>query len=150
MTELPEEKLYELIRAAMKARERAYAPYSRFRVGAALLSEDGTIDAGCNVECAAYSVTQCAERTAVGAAVAGGRRKFRAIAVAGGPGGEDSPLSQWCPPCGVCRQMLAEFCDMHNFKVILAKSEKEYSVFSLAELLPECFGPASLGNITTD
>jgi cytidine deaminase len=92
----------ELLAAATAARERAYAPYSKFAVGAALLCDDGTVVAGCNVENASYGMTMCAERTAVFAAVAGGRSRFSAIAVAGPPG-------VTTPPCGACRQVLAEF-----------------------------------------
>lgn len=144
MTELKPEEIRRLIRAAFAARENAYSPYSLFQVGAALLTQQGEIYTGCNVECAAYSVTQCAERTALGSAVADGRTRFAAIAVVGGKAQEGAPLKQCCPPCGVCRQMLAEFCDMNNFKIILAKTETDYSVYSLAQLLPLGFGPGNL------
>jgi cytidine deaminase len=132
-----------LIRAAVAAREQAYAPYSRFQVGAALLTQQGEIYTGCNVECAAYSVTQCAERTAIGCAVSNGCTRFAAIAIVGGEG-DRTPVKKLCPPCGVCRQMLAEFCDMNNFKIILAKSEEEYSMYYLKQLLPLGFGPGNL------
>ena len=127
-----------LIRAAIEARKSAYCPYSEFSVGAALLTLDGKIYTGCNVESAAYSATICAERTALCKAVSDGARSFAAIAIAGG--GTDV-ISTYCAPCGVCRQMLFEFGEM---RVILAKSEDDYVEMSISELLPKGFGADSL------
>lgn len=123
-----------LIEEAAAARKFSYSPYSHFRVGAALLCSDGTVYAGCNIENQAYGPTNCAERTAIFKAVSEGKRDFRAIAIVGG---KDAPV--WCYPCGVCRQVMAEFCDPEDFRVICAVSEEEYRVFTLRELLPEVF-----------
>ncbi len=126
-----------LIRAAIEMLPKAYAPYSHFHVGAALLCADGTVFTGCNVENASYPVCFCAERTAIAKAVSEGRRAFTAICIVGGPGGA---IQDYCPPCGTCRQAMAEFCDPAGFTVILAKSPEEYRVYSLEELLPLSFG----------
>ena len=125
-------KYQDLIAEAMKAKEFAYAPYSHFRVGAALLTESGRIYTGCNVQNASFSATNCAERTAVFTAVAQGEKEFRAIAVNG-------DTENYLPPCGVCRQVLAEFCDLETFQVILANNEQDYRVVTLAQLLPGAF-----------
>ena len=127
-----------LIRSAIKAKELAYVPYSGFRVGAALLAADGRIFTGCNIENAAYSPTICAERTAVAKAVSEGCRDFTAIVVTGDAG-------DYLTPCGVCRQVLAEFCDLKSFKVILANSEEDYREMRLGELLPGAFGRENMG-----
>ena len=119
-----------LFRAACAAREHAYAPYSGFRVGAALLCADGRIFTGCNVENAAYPLCTCAERTALCAAVAQGARQFAAIAIAGG---RDEDCAQPCMPCGGCRQNLAEFCGP-DFPVILSDG-----IHTLGQLLPGVF-----------
>ena len=132
----------ELIKAAIDARERAYTPYSHFAVGAALLTAEGKIYPGCNIESASYSPSNCAERTAFFKAVSEGERKFASIAIVGGPAG--SPISELCPPCGVCRQVMMEFCDPKTFQIILADSESSWKVFTLEELLPHGFGPANL------
>ncbi len=121
-----------LIAQAMKAKESAYVPYSRFRVGAALLTKSGRIFTGCNVENASYSATNCAERTAVFKAVSEGEREFTAIVVNGDNG-------DYLPPCGICRQVLAEFCDMETFQVILANSPDDYQVVTLDKLFPGAF-----------
>ena len=126
----------KLIEMAVKAREMAYAPYSEFKVGAALLAAGGQVYTGCNIENAAYSPSNCAERTAFFKAVSEGERDFEAIAVVGG---KDTP--GFCTPCGVCRQVMAEFCDPKKFKIILAVSKDKYDVFTLNELLPLGFGP---------
>ncbi|HJA30783.1 MAG: cytidine deaminase [Clostridiales bacterium] len=131
----------ELIRAALRARELSYSPYSNYRVGAALLTESGEVFTGCNIENAAYTPAVCAERTAFFKAVSEGCREFSAIAIAGSPAGEMSQLS-W--PCGVCRQVMMEFCDPERFLVIVAISEENYRARRLKELLPEGFGPANL------
>lgn len=130
-----------MIAKALAARELSYSPYSGFAVGAALLAKNGAVYSGCNIECAAYSPTNCAERTAFFKAVSEGCRGFEAIAIAGGPGGE-AP-GDYCAPCGVCRQVMAEFCP-DGFRIILARSEDDYRVCTLAELLPLAFGPADL------
>lgn len=132
----------KLIKKALEARELAYTPYSHWAVGAALLDADGKVWTGCNIENAAYGPSNCAERTAVFKAVSEGQRKFSAIAVVGGPAGE-AP-SAVCPPCGVCRQVLREFCG-NDFAIILAVSETEYTLTTLGELLPYGFGPENLG-----
>lgn len=128
----------KLIRAAIQAREYSYSPYSGYCVGAALLTADGKIYTGCNVENAAYSPTNCAERTAFFKAVSEGERSFCAIAVVGSPKGA---LTQYAWPCGVCRQVMFEFCDPESFNVITAVSEEVYEERLLKELLPFGFGP---------
>lgn len=131
----------ELIAAALRAREASYSPYSGYQVGAALLTQEGSVYTGCNIENAAYTPTNCAERTAFFKAVSEGKRRFAAIAVAGSPKGE---VTQFAWPCGVCRQVMMEFCDPESFVVIAAKSETEYRKKLLKELLPEGFGPENL------
>lgn len=129
----------QLIRIAFSARERAYAPYSHFSVGAALLGKSGTVYTGCNVECATYSPTSCAERTALCKAISEGEREFDAIAIVGArtDGPDDKLITS---PCGVCRQMLYEFAGP-DLLVIMAKSEMDYIERTLGELLPFGFGP---------
>lgn len=134
----------ELVRAAVAAREDAYAPYSHFAVGAALLTADGTVYPGCNIENAAYTPSNCAERTAFFQAVREGRHAFTAIAIVGGPAGE--PVSGRCAPCGVCRQVMMEFCDPASFRVLLGTGGDDFEVHTLEELLPWGFGPADLGH----
>lgn len=133
----------ELVRAAIAARENAYAPYSHFAVGAALLCADGTVYGGCNIENAAYSPGNCAERTAIFRAVFDGHRDFATIAVVGGPQGQ--PISELCVPCGVCRQVMREFCDPATFRILMGTSDTEYIESTLEELLPYSFGPENLG-----
>ena len=123
----------ELIKMALKAREKAYAPYSKFAVGAALLAESGEVYLGCNIESASYSPTCCAERVAFFDAVSKGERRFSAIAVVGGAFGKYP--SEICPPCGVCRQVMKEFCD-GDFKIILQDGTEDIKIFTLDELLP--------------
>ena len=130
----------ELMEAAKRARKFAYAPYSRFTVGAALLASDGRVYAGCNVESASYTPTCCAERVAFFKAVSEGEREFEAIAIAGGP--QDGPAGE-CPPCGVCRQVMEEFCAPASFRIILISGERLKSL-TLGELLPLGFGPKNL------
>lgn len=130
-----------LISLAIQAMDRAYTPYSGFRVGAALLALDGTVYQGCNIENAAYTPTNCAERTAFFKAVSEGARQFDAICIVGG---KDGKLTDYTAPCGVCRQVMMEFCDPETFRVILAKSETDYRTFLLKELLPMGFGPDNL------
>lgn len=136
----------QLVAKAFEARRCSYAPYSRFMVGAALLSADGSVFLGCNIENAAYGPTNCAERTAIFKAVSEGQRRFSAIAVCGAP--EDTDMSQnqgFAYPCGVCRQVMREFCVPADFRVLVAATEEDYRVFTLAELLPQDFGPEDLG-----
>jgi len=127
-----------LIRHAIQAMENAYVPYSGFRVGSALMTMKQKIYTGCNIENAAFSPTNCAERTAFFKAISEGERDFVAIAIVGG---KDGFLREYCPPCGVCRQVIREFVDPGRFLVILAKSEEDYAVYFLEELLPLSFGP---------
>ena len=132
----------ELLALARRARENAYAPYSGFAVGAALLGADERVYTGCNVENAAYPVACCAERTALFHAVAEGAREFTAIAVAGGRIGDKAEAS--CPPCGVCRQALAEFCDPETFRVYLVAPGGGVEETTLGALLPRAFARANL------
>ncbi len=129
----------DLMSLAVQARERAYAPYSSFRVGAALLGKSGKVYLGCNIENAAYTPTNCAERTAIFKAVSEGEKEFSAIAIVGGKG---ETLNELCAPCGVCRQVLAEFCDK-DFRLILGTPEK-ITAYTFAELLPLSFGKGDL------
>lgn len=132
-----------LILEALKARKRAYVPYSNFKVGAALLTKSEKIYSGFNIECAAYSVCNCAERTALFRAIFEGEREFIAIAVVGGIGKKEI-LDSYCPPCGMCRQALREFCIPSEMKVILAKTSSDFKILTLEELLPYSFGPNHL------
>ena len=129
-----------LVAEAMTAMKAAYAPYSGYFVGAALLAADGKIYRGCNIECSTYSPTNCAERTAFFKAVSEGVKDFTAIAIVGGPGGK---IKGFASPCGVCRQVMAEFCDVRTFKVVLFDG-KETVIYTLEELLPLSFGKADL------
>lgn len=130
-----------LIQAALDARKNAYAPYSHYQVGAALLAEDGTVFTGVNIENASYGATNCAERTAFFKAVSEGRRRFRAIAVAGGMEGQE-PVD-YAYPCGICRQVMQEFAG-EDFRVIVAKSVSDYREYRPEELLPFGFGGESI------
>ena len=130
----------ELIKKALDAREKSYSPYSKFSVGACLEAEDGSIYCGCNIENASYSVTNCAERTAFFQAVSQGITKFQKIAIVGG----HDKAKEYCPPCGVCRQVMMEFCDPDNFEIILGKEDLSYQTYTLRELLPLGFGPSHL------
>ena len=134
----------ELIQCAIEARKRAYAPYSHFAVGAALLCADGTVYQGCNIENAAYGPSNCAERTAFFRALYDGERDFEAIAVVGGALGQ--PISELCSPCGTCRQVMMEFCDPAAFRIVMAARADEPVSLTLGELLPLGFGPGNLGN----
>lgn len=125
----------QLIEMALSAREKAYAPYSGFMVGAALECADGTVYTGCNIENAAYSPTNCAERTAIFKAISEGYRDFTRIAIVGGKQGEMAAPA----PCGVCLQVMSEFCNADTFEVIMAKSANDYTEKYLKELLPSSF-----------
>ena len=131
----------KLIDTAAAQLQFSYAPYSSFRVGAALLTEDGKIYTGCNIENAAYGPSNCAERTAFFKAVSEGERKFRAICIVGG---KDGVPTEYAAPCGVCRQVMMEFCDPEAFQIILAVSKERYDMFTLRGLLPLGFGPQNL------
>lgn len=133
--------IQEMIRLAIRQMEFSYAPYSDFKVGAVLLTEEGKFYTGCNIENAAYTPTNCGERTAFFKAVSEGERKFRAICIVGGKAGN---LTDYTAPCGVCRQVMMEFCDPETFQIILAVSEEKYHVVTLKELLPMGFGPGNL------
>lgn len=127
-----------LIRDAIEGMKHAYTPYSNYCVGAALLTSSQKIYTGCNIENASYGPTNCAERTAIFKAISEGERNFAAIAIVGGKNGM---LTDYFPPCGVCRQVMREFVDPTKFLVIVAKSVEEYQIFFLEELLPLGFGP---------
>ncbi|OYO42187.1 cytidine deaminase [Lachnotalea glycerini] len=133
----------ELIKEALLAREKSYSPYSGFRVGAALLASNGMVYQGCNIENSSYTPTNCAERTAFFKAVSEGITDFEVIAIVGGKKDEDL---DYCAPCGVCRQVMMEFCDPQKFKIVLAKSEDEYKEYTLEEILPLGFGPKNILN----
>ena len=124
----------ELIKSALAARENSHSPYSEFRVGAALLCADGKVYTGCNIENASYSATVCAERTAIFKAVSEGCRDFSVIAIVGG----NSDKMTMAYPCGVCRQVISEFCKK-DFRIIVAESEEKYEEYTLGELLPKSF-----------
>lgn len=128
-----------LIDNAFEAQKNAYTPYSHFNVGAALLAANGKIYKGCNIENAAYTPTNCAERTAFFTAIAEGVKDFTAIAIVGNKDGIKMGEGDYCAPCAVCRQVMAEFCDLDTFKVYIAKSRDEYLEYTLGELLPLAF-----------
>lgn len=133
-----------LIKNAFEAQKNCYTPYSHFNVGAALLGKNGKIYQGCNIENASYSPTNCAERTAFFKAVSEGQKEFDAIAIVGNKEGEKG---EYCSPCGVCRQVMMEFCDPKEFKIYLAKDRDnldDYIVYTLEEILPMGFGPNNL------
>lgn len=132
----------QLIELAYEAREHAYTPYSEYQVGAALLTKDGKAYQGCNIENAAYGPTNCAERTAFFKAVYEGEREFAAIAIVGGKAG--TRTGDMCAPCGVCRQVMREFCDPQEFRVILEDGKGGLVNLKLEELLPMSFGPSNL------
>lgn len=127
----------ELCSLAVNVMSNAYVPYSNYRVGAALLTKSGKIYTGCNIENASYSPTVCAERTAIFKAVSEGEREFVKIAVAGGKNGE---ISGEFPPCGVCRQVMAEFCDS-DFEILVVNGENSFTVYKLSDILPYSFNP---------
>ena len=131
----------KLIGIAIEQLRFSYAPYSHFKVGAALLAKNGTVYGGCNIENAAYGPSNCAERTAFFKAVSEGVRTFDAICIAGG---KEGVLTEYAAPCGVCRQVMMEFCDPDRFQIILATSREQYDIYTLRELLPLGFGPANL------
>ncbi len=128
----------ELIKKAIEAKQNAYAPYSKFPVGAALLTKEGKVYTGCNIECASYGATNCAERTAIFKAVSEGERNIEAIAVV-------SNIDDYTYPCGICRQVIMEFGD--KIKIIAARSEHDYKVHVIDDLLPDSFSSENLKKI---
>lgn len=132
----------ELVSLALEARRSAYVPYSHWAVGAALLTKEGKVYKGCNIENAAYTPTNCAERTAFFSAVSAGERHFAAIAIVGGY--EDAEPDAVCAPCGVCRQVMMEFCDPKTFRIILGTKDGAQVNQTLEEMLPYGFGPETL------
>lgn len=132
----------QLIQNAIEAMKYSYSPYSHFCVGAALLTMDGKIYRGCNIENAAFTATNCAERTAFFKAVSEGEKEFEAICIVGGKNGV---LTEYAAPCGICRQVMMEFCDPETFKIVLAVDEINYTEYTLKELMPVGFGPGNLG-----
>ena len=131
----------KLIDTAIEQLKFSYTPYSNFIVGAALLAKNGEIFTGCNIENASYTPTNCAERTAFFKAVSEGVREFRAICIVGG---KDGKLTEYTAPCGVCRQVMMEFCDPKTFQIILAVDKERYEIYTLEELMPLGFGPLNL------
>ena len=138
---MEKELVQRMIDLAVKQMDFSYVPYSHFHVGAALLAQDGKLYGGCNIENAAYGPTNCAERTAFFKAVSEGERRFAAICIVGG---KEGVLTEYAAPCGVCRQVMMEFCDPDTFRIILATSREHYEIFTLGELLPMGFGPGNL------
>lgn len=138
---MDKKRIEELIDLAIRQMDFSYTPYSHFKVGAVLLAKNGKIYTGCNIENAAYTPTNCAERTAFFKAVSEGVTEFDAICVVGG---KEGVLTEYASPCGVCRQVMMEFCDPDTFQIIMAKSRQEYEILTLKELLPAGFGPANL------
>ena len=137
MKQFSKEEIGQLIDTAMAQLAYSYVPYSHFHVGAALLAKNGTVYTGCNIENAAYSPSNCAEHTAFFRAISEGCREFEAIAIVGNKEGEKG---DFCPPCGVCRQVMAEFCNPDQFRIILGRSGEEYYSCYLKDLLPFGFG----------
>lgn len=131
----------KLIDTAIEQLKFSYTPYSNFKVGAALLAKNGEIFTGCNIENASYTPTNCAERTSFFKAVSEGVREFRAICIVGG---KDGKLTEYTAPCGVCRQVMMEFCDPKTFQIILAVDKERYEIYTLEELMPLGFGPLNL------
>lgn len=131
----------KLIDTAIEQLKFSYTPYSNFKVGAALLAKNGEIFTGCNIENASYTPINCAERTAFFKAVSEGVREFRAICIVGG---KDGKLTEYTAPCGVCRQVMMEFCDPKTFQIILAVDKERYEIYTLEELMPLGFGPLNL------
>ena len=134
---MEEDRIRMLCREAIEQRKKAYVPYSHFTVGAALLTEEGTVYRGCNIENASFPAGNCAERTAIFKAVSEGERKFAALAVSGGL--QDEEPSDYCLPCGICLQVMSEFFAPET-KIFVAKTEDDYQTYTLRDLLPHMFG----------
>ena len=139
---MEKEMINQLIDTAIHQLKYSYTPYSNFKVGAALLAKNGQVYTGCNIENAGYTATNCAERTAFFKAVSEGVKDFQAICVVGGKAGV---LTEYAAPCGVCRQVMMEFCDPRSFLIFCASSPENYKAYTLAQLLPKGFGPSNLG-----
>lgn len=131
----------EMIDLAVRQMDFSYAPYSHFKVGAALLAKNGKLYTGCNIENASYTPTNCAERTAFFKAVSEGVTEFSALCIVGG---KEGILTRYASPCGVCLQVIMEFCNPDTFQIILATGVGEYKIYTLKELLPQGFGPEDL------
>ena len=138
---MEKKKIEEMIDLAVRQMDHSYAPYSKFHVGAVLLAKNGIYYTGCNIENASYTPTNCAERTAFFKAVSEGVRDFQAICIVGG---KDGQLTEYTAPCGVCRQVMMEFCDPKIFQIILAVDKEQYTIYTLEELMPLGFGPLNL------
>lgn len=138
---LDDKLIVHMIDTALGQLKYSYTPYSGFKVGAALLADNGKIYTGCNIENAAYTPSNCAERTAFFKAVSEGITKFKAICIVGG---KDGVVTEYTPPCGVCRQVMMEFCNPETFQIILAVDDRRYHMYRLKELLPHGFGPFNL------
>ena len=137
----------DMTKKALEMRNFSHTPYSHFNVGAALMTEDGSVYTGCNIELASYAGTVCAERTALVKAISEGHKHFRYIVIVGGR--EDKPGTDICPPCGICRQFMREFCEKDEFLVILPEVSgdgkvTDYEIMTLEELMPVSFGPEHL------
>lgn len=132
----------DLVKIAFEAMEKAYSPYSHCKVGAALLTRDGKVYTGCNVENASYGATNCAERTAFFKAISEGEREFSKIAIVGG---REGVVTNMFMPCGICRQVMDEFCD-RDFEVLVAKDQENFEIFTLSQLLPLSFDEKNLSN----
>ena len=141
MKKMEQKQIQELIEKAIGMMDYSYVPYSHFHVGAALLAKNGKVYGGCNIENAGYTPSNCAERTAFFKAVSEGVRDFQAICIVGG---KDGKLTEYTAPCGVCRQVMMEFCDYETFPIILGSSPKDYKIMTLKEILPLGFGPKNL------
>lgn len=135
------EVLEKMVEKAFDSLKYSYTPYSHFKVAAALLAKDGTIYTGCNIENAAYGPVNCAERTAIFKAVSEGVKEFEAIVIVGG---KEGIVEDYCPPCGVCRQVMMEFCDPKTFEIVLPRSRTDMQIYTLEEILPLGFGPKNL------
>lgn len=138
---MDKKQIEEMIELAIKQIGFSYAPYSHFKVGAALLAKNGTVYTGCNIENAAFTPTNCAERTAFFKAVSEGVKEFDAICIAAG---KEGIPTEYGLPCGVCRQVMMEFCDPDTFQIITAIDKEKYKIYTLKEILPMGFGPDNL------
>lgn len=138
---MDKKQIEEMIDLAIKQLDYSYVPYSHFHVGAALLAKNGKVYGGCNIENAGYTPSNCAERTAFFKAVSEGVRDFQAICIVGG---KDGKLTEYTAPCGVCRQVMMEFCNPKTFQIILAVDKERYEIYTLEELMPLGFGPLNL------
>lgn len=141
MKKMEQKQIQELIEKAIGMMDYSYVPYSHFHVGAALLAKNGKVYGGCNIENAGYTPSNCAERTAFFKAVSEGVRDFQAICIVGGKNGK---LTEYTAPCGVCRQVMMEFCNPKTFQIILAVDKERYEIYTLEELMPLGFGPLNL------